>query len=51
NIKTIRRWELRTRRWISAYRDGLAAKDAQLRVRQFSSRKYKSHCRVPETLA
>ncbi|THU99613.1 hypothetical protein K435DRAFT_938387 [Dendrothele bispora CBS 962.96] len=51
DIKTIRRWELRTRRWISAYRDGLGAKDAQLRVRQFSSRKYKSHRRVPETLA
>ncbi|TFK46710.1 hypothetical protein OE88DRAFT_1638088, partial [Heliocybe sulcata] len=44
-------WEHRVVRWMEAYRDGLGAKDAQLRVRQFSSRHYTSHRRVPETLA
>ncbi|KAJ3728200.1 hypothetical protein DFJ43DRAFT_1001247 [Lentinula guzmanii] len=50
-LETIRKWEHRTHRWISAYRDGLDAKDAQDHVRAFSSRKYKSHRRVPERLA
>ena len=51
DIKTIRKWEHRTHRWIAAYKDGLGAKDAQKRVRDFSSKKYKSHRRVPETVA
>lgn len=50
-LQTIRKWELRTHRWIEAYRSGLSTKDAQLRVKQFSSTKYKSHRRVPETIA
>ncbi|THU77097.1 hypothetical protein K435DRAFT_703159 [Dendrothele bispora CBS 962.96] len=51
SIATIRKWEHRMRRWMEAYRDGLNAKDAQLKVRQFSSRTYTSHRRVPETTA
>ncbi|KZT03874.1 uncharacterized protein LAESUDRAFT_738041 [Laetiporus sulphureus 93-53] len=38
-------------RWLNAYRTGLDAKDAQFQVRAFSSTKYKSHQRVPETVA
>ena len=49
-VETIRKWEHWTWRWLEAYDDGLAACEAQLRVQQFSSRKYKSHRRVPEGL-
>ncbi|KAJ6583707.1 hypothetical protein B0H10DRAFT_1654173, partial [Mycena sp. CBHHK59/15] len=46
-IQTIRKWERRTYRWIDAYRQGLDyCKDAQLQVKKFSSRQYKSHRRV-----
>lgn len=38
-------------RWQEAYQMGLSAKDVQLRVKEFSSRKYKSHRRIPETVA
>lgn len=51
NITTIRKWEHRMVRWMDAYREGLGAKDAQFKVKQFSSHKYASHRRVPETLA
>jgi transposase len=51
DIKTIRKWEHRMFRWMEAYRGGLNSKDAQLEVHKYSSRKYKSHRRVPETLA
>jgi hypothetical protein len=51
DLHTIRRWEHRMVRWMDAYRLGLGAKDAQFRVRQFSSKRYASHRRVPETLA
>ncbi|KAH7869896.1 uncharacterized protein C8R40DRAFT_1258671 [Lentinula edodes] len=47
----IRRWEHRVPRWISVYRDGLDAKYAQAQVETFSSKKYKSHGRIPESLA
>ncbi|KAG2040421.1 hypothetical protein BDR03DRAFT_818093, partial [Suillus americanus] len=50
-LSTIRLWEHRMHRWMSAYRSGLETKTAQLQVKEFSSRKYKSHRRVPETLA
>ncbi|KAM6498502.1 hypothetical protein JOM56_001820, partial [Amanita muscaria] len=50
-LHTIRMWEHRMIRWMDAYRSGLGAKDAQLRVKQFSSKVYKSHRRIPETLA
>ncbi|KAJ7091696.1 hypothetical protein C8R43DRAFT_908229 [Mycena crocata] len=47
-LATIRRWEHRMVRWMNAYRSGLETQDAQLQVRQFSSKKYKSHRRIPE---
>ncbi|KAG2126890.1 uncharacterized protein EDB93DRAFT_1272748 [Suillus bovinus] len=50
-LSTIRLWEHRMHRWMSAYRSGLEMKTAQLQVKEFSSRKYKSHRCVPETLA
>lgn len=50
-LSTIRLWEHRMHRWMSAYRSGLEMKTAQLQVKEFSSRKYKSHRRVLETVA
>lgn len=50
-LDTIRKWEHRMHRWMSAYRTGLSTRDAQLHVKKYSSTKYKSHRRVPETLA
>ncbi|OAX33557.1 hypothetical protein K503DRAFT_700231, partial [Rhizopogon vinicolor AM-OR11-026] len=50
-LSTIRLWEHRMHRWMEAYHTGLDTKDAQFRVRQFSSTKYKSHRRAPEMLA
>ena len=38
-------------RWMEAYREGKSAKEAQLQVKKFSSRKYTSHRQVPETVA
>ncbi|KAG1803806.1 uncharacterized protein HD556DRAFT_1330389 [Suillus plorans] len=43
--------EHRMHRWMDAYRSGLETKKAQLQVKEFSSRKYKSHRRVLETVA
>ncbi|KAI4293703.1 hypothetical protein K525DRAFT_181665, partial [Schizophyllum commune Loenen D] len=51
SIETIRRWEHRMVRWIDAYRGGLGAKDAQRKVKEFSSKKYKSHRRPSERVA
>ncbi|KAJ3747056.1 hypothetical protein DFH05DRAFT_1377744, partial [Lentinula detonsa] len=51
SVLTIRRWEHRMVRWMEAYRSGMDAKEAQFQVRAFSSKKYKSHRRVPESLA
>jgi hypothetical protein len=50
-LDTIRRWEHRMIRWMEAYRLGLEAKEAQTQVKAFSSKKYASHRRVPETVA
>ncbi|KAK0431882.1 uncharacterized protein EV420DRAFT_1285416 [Desarmillaria tabescens] len=50
-VERIRKWEHRMYRWMDAYRTGLGAKDAQAKVKQFSSRRYTFHRRVPETLA
>lgn len=47
----IRRWEHRMFRWMDAYRAGMGTTDAQKQVKKFSSTKYKSHRRVPETVA
>ena len=38
-------------RWMEAYRGGKDAKEASLLVKQFGSRRYDSHRRVPETVA
>jgi hypothetical protein len=51
HLSTIRRWEHRMHRWMDAYRDGLGTQDAQAKVKAFSSKIYKSHRRVPETVA
>ncbi|KIJ51390.1 hypothetical protein M422DRAFT_244566 [Sphaerobolus stellatus SS14] len=51
SLQTIRRWEHQMDRWVAAYDTGLDVKEAQQKVREFSSRKYTSHRRVPETLA
>jgi hypothetical protein len=51
NVKTIRRWEHHMIWWMEAYRGGLGAKDAQIKVKEFSSKLYTSHRRIPETLA
>ncbi|KJA16237.1 hypothetical protein HYPSUDRAFT_193377 [Hypholoma sublateritium FD-334 SS-4] len=51
NKLLIRKWQNRMMRWVDAYRDGLNAKNAQIRVQAFSSKKYTSHRRVPERVA
>ncbi|KAH9913736.1 uncharacterized protein B0H18DRAFT_1087984 [Fomitopsis serialis] len=51
DIRTICLWEHHMIRWMELYRLGMGAKDAQLHIKQFSSRQYKSHRRVPESLA
>lgn len=50
-IKSIRLWEHRVFCWMDAYRSDLDTRNAQLQVKQFSSRRFKSHRRVPEGLA
>jgi hypothetical protein len=50
-VSTIRKWKHRMKRWMDAYRSGLGAKEAQIQVRKFSSKRYSSHRRVPERLA
>ena len=52
NLSTICLWEHRMHRWMEAYnyRSGLETKEAQSKVKEFSSKKYKSHRRVPETV-
>ncbi|KAJ7127915.1 hypothetical protein C8R44DRAFT_911203 [Mycena epipterygia] len=50
-IATIRRWEHRMYRWMDAYRAGMGTQDAQLHVRKFGSREYKSHRRIPNRVA
>jgi hypothetical protein len=50
-LTSIRRWEHRMYRWMEAYRSGLGTSAAQLQVKRFGSAKFKSHRRVPETIA
>lgn len=38
-------------RWMDAYRSGMETQDAQLHVRNFGSKEYKSHRRIPERVA
>jgi predicted transcriptional regulator len=51
DVTLMRKWQHRVKRWMEAYRSGLNAKDAQIQVKSFSSYKYKSHRRIPESLA
>ena len=44
-------WEHHMHMWMEAYWSGLEMKEAQLQVREFSLKKYKSDRRVPETVA
>jgi len=48
SVQTIWKWEHRMQRWVTAYEGGLGAKEAQKVVKEFSSRKYTSHRRIPE---
>ncbi|KAG1772902.1 hypothetical protein EV702DRAFT_976435, partial [Suillus placidus] len=50
-LSMIQLWEHHMHCWMEAYQTGLAMKDAQFQVQQFSSTKYKSHRCVPETAA
>ena len=50
-LHTIRQWEHRMYRWMEAYWLGLGTNDAQIQVKNFSSKKYKSHRCIPETVA
>lgn len=51
DISTIRKWEHQMVRWLTAYWSGMEAKAAQIEVKKFSSCKFASHHRVPETVA
>ena len=42
----VRKWQNRMMRWVDAYREGFNARDAQLHVQAFSSKKYRSHRRL-----
>jgi hypothetical protein len=50
-VALIRKWEHRAWRFIDAYAEGLDARSAQLKVKAYSSQRYKSHRRILETLA
>jgi hypothetical protein len=50
-LETIYKWEQWMYHWMDAYRAGLGTNKAQKQVKQFSSKKYKSHRCVPETVA
>ncbi|KAF8234312.1 hypothetical protein L208DRAFT_1262679, partial [Tricholoma matsutake] len=50
-LSTIQKWEHHMIQWMEAYWSGLGAKAAQFQVREFSSKQYKSHRHVPETVA
>ena len=50
DLHTIRLWEHHSHRWMDAYWSGLETKEAQVQVQKFSSTKYKSHRRVPESV-
>ncbi|KZT56484.1 hypothetical protein CALCODRAFT_435737 [Calocera cornea HHB12733] len=50
-IETIQRWEHRTVRWMDAYRGGKTPEEAQVMVKQYGTRQYTSHRRIPESVA
>jgi hypothetical protein len=49
-LSTIRKWEHRMIRWMEAYCSGLGVKDAQMKVKEFSSKHYTSYRCIPETI-
>ena len=51
DVHTIQKWEHWMKWWMEAYRTGLGAQDAQFQVQAFSSRQYKSHWCITETVA
>ncbi|KAJ3739808.1 hypothetical protein DFH05DRAFT_1537831 [Lentinula detonsa] len=51
DIKLIRKWEHRVFRWMDAYRNGMDAKNASIQVKAYSSCKFTSHRRIPESVA
>ena len=51
SVETIWKWEHWMKQWMEAYGDGLGAKDAQIQVKKFSSKRYTSHRRIPEHVA
>ncbi|EJF62740.1 hypothetical protein DICSQDRAFT_30294, partial [Dichomitus squalens LYAD-421 SS1] len=48
SVELLRKWEHQAWRCIDAYAEGLGACKAQYKVKEFSSRRYKSHRRIPE---
>jgi hypothetical protein len=50
-LDTIWKWEHRMHRWMEAYREGLGTHETQMKVKAFSSTKYKSHHHIPESVA
>jgi hypothetical protein len=50
-LETIRRWEHRVVRWMTAYWAGMGIQDVPLHVHKFSSTTYSLHRRIPERVA
>ncbi|KAF8224057.1 hypothetical protein L208DRAFT_1313473, partial [Tricholoma matsutake] len=50
-LSTIWTWEHHMIWWMEAYWSGLGENAGQFQVREFSSKQYKSHRHVPETIA
>jgi len=50
-LSTIRKWEHHMHHWMDTYGEGLGTKEAQVKVKKFSSTKYKSHRRIPDSVA
>ncbi|KXN91374.1 hypothetical protein AN958_01031, partial [Leucoagaricus sp. SymC.cos] len=51
SVTFIRKWQNQMFCWVDAYYSGLDAQEAQLHVRAFSSRRYKSHHRISDVVA
>jgi len=49
-LSTIQKWEHHMICWMEAYRSGLGAKDAQMKVKEFSLKHHTSYRRIPEAL-
>jgi len=45
-LNTVRKWEHRMYRWMDAYRGGLSARDAQIKVKAFSPLQNLAACAV-----